>query len=345
MKKITIDKIASATKNIPLNREMEISEQISSEGGAIVVGEVLDNSKTYNQLELVSGRLSTLKSGDVVALALGKRRALKGFVGDLPSELKVGDIIHVLNIGGVAGICTSENMESVGKAIRVKVLGAPVKNGENLNISQEKLFDLSDNLNSKVPLIVVSGTCMNVGKTSVACEIISHANKNGFRIAGTKLAGVACLRDAEKMKDYGAFDAVSFLDAGMTSTIGQNDRSLKVTKGALNFLAEKNPDFIIIEFGDGIFGEYGVRSILEDKEIQENIVAHVGCAHDPMGASKLAETCEEIGVPLSIISGPVTDNSVGQDFIEKELKIKSFNSMYYNEKMFQYLLENYLRKK
>ena len=86
-------------------------------------------------------------------------------------------------------------------------------------------------------------------------------------------------------------------------------------------------------------------SPIEDKEIQENIVAHVGCAHDPMGASKLAETCEEIGVPLSIISGPVTDNSVGQDFIEKELKIKSFNSMYYNEKMFQYLLENYLRKK
>ena len=110
---------------------------------------------------------------------------------------------------------------------------------QHLNISQEKLFDLSDNLNSKVPLIVVSGTCMNVGKTSVACEIISHANKNGFRIAGTKLAGVACLRDSEKMKDYGAFDAVSFLDAGMTSTIGQNDRSLKVTKGALNFLAEK----------------------------------------------------------------------------------------------------------
>ncbi len=107
---------------------------------------------------------------------------MKGFVGKIQDTLEENDIIHVLNIGGVAGICISENINTVGNALKIKVIGAVSQNNKALNIKQGKLFDLSQQLISKTPLIVVSGTCMNVGKTCVACEIISHASKYGFKI-------------------------------------------------------------------------------------------------------------------------------------------------------------------
>lgn len=344
--KITLDKIASVTKNAHLSTDIEITSSITCEEGAIIVVEVLEDKKIYNELELVSGRLSTLKKGDIVAVALGNRRALKGFVGKVPSKINVGDIINILNLGGVSGICTSENLKEVGHALKVKVLGAAsdAEKKHALNIQQFTLFSPKENISSNIPLIVVSGTCMNVGKTSVACEIIKCASRNGFKIVGAKLAGVAALKDTERMKDYGAKEAVSFIDAGCTSTVNNGNLSVTVTKGAIDYLALTKPDYIMIEFGDGVFGEYGVMQILQDPEIQKRIMAHVGCAHDPMGAVKLAEVCEKIGAPLDIISGPVTDNSVGVEFIGKSLSLPAMNALYNGEELFHHLLQTCLKK-
>lgn len=342
-----LDKIASVTKNVHLSQEVEVTQNLAVEEGAVLAVKVLEDKKIYNQLELVTGRLSTLKKGDVVAVALGNRRALKGFVGEVPTKLSVGDTIHILNLGGVSGICTSENLKEVGHALKVKVLGA-VSTKENpeapLNIKQFTLFSPKDTLASKTPLIVVSGTCMNVGKTSVACEIIKHANRKKLKIGAAKLAGVAALRDTENMKDYGAKEVVSFIDAGCTSTVNHGEKCIKVTKGAIDYLAQKNPDYIVIEFGDGMYGEYGVRKILQDKEIQKNIIAHVGCAHDPMGATKLIEECAKIGAPIDVIAGPVTDNSVGIKFIADNLHIPGFNALYSGEELFNYLFSKCLKK-
>lgn len=342
--KITIDKIASVTKNIGLQNEVEITTEIEVANGLCIVAEVLEDKEIYNELELVSGRLSILKKGDIIAVALGNRKALKGFVGKTPESLKAGDVIQVLNIGGVAGLCTSENVKQVGHALNIKVLGA-VTDGKNLiNVQDFTKFKSADHLASKVPLIIVSGTCMNVGKTTVACELIKHISDAGYNVFAAKLAGIAAQRDTDKMKDYAAKKAISFLDAGLTSTVQNDEQSVKVTKGAINYLSEGDPDFIVIEFGDGVFGEYGVMGILKDSEIQQNIVFHLGCAHDPMGAMKLSEVCESIGAPLSLIAGPVTDNEVGSDFVQNNIGIPAFNANTNPGKLFSYFSKLCLKK-
>ncbi|MEK7172116.1 MAG: hypothetical protein AAB739_04360, partial [Patescibacteria group bacterium] len=81
---ITLDKISSVTKNANLAHEVEISKNIIAEEGAVIAVKVLEDKKIYNQLELVTGRMSTLKKGDTLAVALGNRKALKGFVGEVP---------------------------------------------------------------------------------------------------------------------------------------------------------------------------------------------------------------------------------------------------------------------
>lgn len=343
---ILLDKIASVSKNAHLPQEVTLTSKIVVQEGALLVVKVLEDKKIYNQLELASGRLSTLKKGDVIVVALGNRRALKGFVGEVPHTLAVGDTINILNLGGVAGLCTSENLKEVGHALKAKVLGAVATNSSEdpLSIKQFTLFAPKNVLESTTPLIVVSGTCMNVGKTSTACEIIKHANRKRFKVFAAKLAGVAALRDTENMKDYGAKEAVTFVDAGFTSTVNNGDKAIEVTKGAIDYLSKGQPNFIVIEFGDGVYGEYGVMKILKDKEIQKNIIAHIGCAHDPMGAAKLVEVCAQIGAPIDLISGPVTDNSVGVKFIADKLHLPAFNALFYGEQLFDHLLATCLKK-
>ncbi len=320
MTKIQIDKISSVTKNLALKHEEKLIDALSCEMGTVLAVEVLEDKSVYNELELPSGRMSKLKKGDILAVALGQRRALMGFVGDLPKSLKVGDVIHLLNFGGVAGVCTSANVQEVGQPLRVRVLGGIARKGKLLNIKQAALFKPTAKLKSNIPLIITTGTSMDSGKTTVAIEITKTLTRMGMTLAGTKLTGVGAQRDIFKMSDYGVSEAVSFVDAGVTSTANlDEDTMMGVAKGAINHLSKNDPDAIIIEFGDGVMGKYGVLPILKDPEIQKNVHLHIGCARDPVGAIGLAQKCAEIGLPIDLMSGPVTDNFVGKEIIREEI--------------------------
>lgn len=342
--RIHVDKISSSTKNVPLKHEVEISKKIVVEEGAVLVVKVLQDKKIYNKLELTTGRFSTIHIDDILVVTLGNRRALKGFVGEVPKELKPGDIIHLLNLGGVAGTCTSANKKIVGQPLKVEVIGAIMRKGKHLNIKNYKRFSLSDKIKTDIPLVIISGSCMEVGKTTAASEIIKAAAREGYRVCGAKVAGIAAMRDAMSMEDYGAVKAISMIDAGYASTATEENATVGITKGAINYLAKEKPDFIIVELGDGIFGEYGVMEILKDKEVQAHISAHIGCAGDPMSAMEMYQVCRRIGVPLHVVSGPVTDNSVGINFIKKQLKVAAINCLYQEEKLFAYLKNSVLKK-
>lgn len=327
MRKIQIDKIGSVTKNLDLQHEEYITDISSCEMGTVLAAQVLDDKTIYNELELPSGRMSKLKKGDIIAVALGQRMALKGFVGVLPTSLKTNDVIHLLNMGGVAGVCTSANVQEVGEPLRIRILGGIARGKTQLNIQQKALFKPSKTLKSDVPLIIVTGTSMDSGKTTTAVEITKTLTRMGMKLAGTKLTGVGALRDVYKMQDYGVYETASFVDCGITSTANIDDETMVgVAKGALDYLSKSNPDAIIVEFGDGLMGRYGVDAILRDPEIQKNVQLHIGCAGDPIGATGLAKICDSIGLPLDVISGPVTDNEVGQGIIRQHTKALIYNA-------------------
>ncbi len=82
----------------------------------VVVVEVLTNKANYNTLELTSGRMAKVGKGDVVIGALGHRKALFGYSGHVPTSVKPGDIIQMLNIGGVLG-CVRFGQPRQGQAL------------------------------------------------------------------------------------------------------------------------------------------------------------------------------------------------------------------------------------
>src|SRR5882757_4200992 len=122
MRTVVVDKIASVTQACGLSHEIRIATDIPSEEGVVVVVEILNNKSSYNTLELTSGRMAKVARGDVVVGALGHRKALFGYSGHIPTALKPGDVIQMLNIGGVLGICDSATPDK-GKPFDCKVLG------------------------------------------------------------------------------------------------------------------------------------------------------------------------------------------------------------------------------
>src|SRR6476646_8298056 len=106
MEIIKIDKFGSATSRLRLASELTIStDEFIPVAGDVVVVRALSESVTYGNLELPSGRLAKINRGDILAGVFGRRRALKGFVGDIPSTAKPGDKLHLLNMGGLVGEC------------------------------------------------------------------------------------------------------------------------------------------------------------------------------------------------------------------------------------------------
>jgi hypothetical protein len=336
MKTLEADKIGSATSPLKLTKTVTvINENKLPKAGNVVVVRALSESVTYGNLELPNGRLAKINRNDVLLGVLGKRRALKGFVGDVPDSIKSGDRLNLLNMGGVIGVCLGHH-SSLSEAIEVEVLGiAANENGDVLSIADNALQPTAF-LEKSAPIVVVAGTCMNSGKTVAATEIIKQAHHAGLKICGAKMSGVAALRDTLNMEDHGACATASFLDCGLPSTVDYGDLS-PVAKAILNHLNSFEPDLIVVELGDGIVGGYAVDSVLKDAEIKDAISSFVFCAGDYVGVVGGIAVLKNLGIEIDVIAGSVTDSQMGEDFVQNAYGIKAGNARRDGKRLFEIL--------
>jgi hypothetical protein len=334
---IDVDKIGSATSPLGLAKTVAlVSACESTKAGDVVVVRALTDSATYNMLELPTGRLAKINPGDLLLGVLGRRRALKGFVGDVPTSLKNGDQLHLLNMGGVIGYCTGHH-SSLGDAIQLEVIGlACDENGRVLNIADAAL-PLRTTLGETAPIVMIAGTSMNSGKTYAATELIKQATRAGFRVAAAKLSGIACLRDTLNMADHGAVTTASFLDCGLPSTVDVADLAPSA-KAIIARLNEVSPDLIVLELGDGILGGYSVDTIFDDFELLEATAAIVFCASDYVGAWGGIELLRRRGVEVNVISGSVTDSKMGEDYIRTQFSVPAANARRDGEALFELVM-------
>lgn len=331
MKRIVADKIASVTRNVPLRRDLRVSETIACEEGAIVAVQIKNAKSSYNTLELTTGRFAALKPGDVVVGALGFRNALLGYAGVLPQKLQAGETIHLLNLGGVMGHCTSYS-PSVGPPFEAEVLGQVLvfpelgsRKGEPANIAMRCAL-LSTELDSAdIPVVAVVGTCMNSGKTEACLGLIQEFVRSGLRVGAAKTTGVSLRRDVLAMEDAGAEKALLFTDFGVVTTSAQNAAALTCTM--LSELDRTGVDVIVVELGDGLMGDYGVGAILEHPDLNRRFRQIVLAANDPVGAWGGVQLMRErFGLTPCVITGPATDNEAGTRVLEQQLQIQATNA-------------------
>lgn len=322
-RRIRLDRVCSATRRLALGPEVLVGPEVVSGEGYVLAVRVRGHKSVYDQVEDVHGRMVPLRDGDVLAGVLGSRRALRGYAGDVPDALRPGETVHVLNLGGVLGRCTSGNPD-LGAPFDAEVLGAVLtlppagdRVGRPAHIRQGAIPSAAS-LTLRAPLVLVAGTCMDAGKTVASAAIVRGLTRAGLRVAAAKLTGVSLRRDVLSMIDAGAVEGLSFTDAGIVST--RDGIAVAAAKGILNHLDRSAPDVVVAELGDGILGEYGVADLLEDRELTGAARALVLCAPDPVaawGAFRLLH--ESYGLRPEVVAGPVTDNEVGCRYVREAL--------------------------
>lgn len=335
---IKIDKIGSVLKNLSIQNSVKITTKIASGEGEVIVVKALRSQKKYGEIELANGKFAKVRKGDIIVGVLGQRKALEGIVGTVPNNIKVNDVIHILNLGVVLGIAKSWNPDFIDSPLPVQVLGSIVDNNSTLNIQSFSLKPTAT-LHKSAPIVLILGTSMGVGKTTLVKEVVHLLVKEKkLRVAAGKLTGVAAKRDLVAMKKAGAHPVLSFLDVGLTSTIAKENIIVNTTNTILNSLNGHKPEFIVAELGDGVVGWYNVHTLLQDRAFIKSVAFIIACANDLVGATGLCEVLKKIGLKIDFFAGPVSNNTAGTEYLEKFFKIPGQDLRYGNDKLIKTLI-------
>jgi hypothetical protein len=347
MKTVLLDKIGSVTLNCRLPREVRVSGEIPAVEGGVIAARVLTAKSAYNTLELPSGRFSQVKPGDVIAGALGHRKALFGYSGHVPPEVKVGDKLNLLNLGGVIGVHDGGSpdlgppfvVEVLGQVLHFPFLGERI--GVPAHITQgalpiEEVLDVRG-----IPVVAIVGSCMNAGKTAAACSLVQSFAHVGLRVAAGKTTGVSLRRDILSMEDAGARKVLVFTDLGIvTTTPNTAPQAARTILTNLARGAPETPDAIVLELGDGLLGLYGVNEILGTPAIRASFSAVVLAASDPVAAWGGVQLLRDrYGIECTAITGPATDNAAAARLVEEQAGCPARNARTQAEELSKLVLE------
>jgi hypothetical protein len=321
-----VDLIASSAALCGLDHNVVLTDEIVAKEGYCLAVKALASNEKYSSVEAADGSFHNIEAGTVLVGTLGSREALKGFRGHTPRSIQVGDVLNILNMGGIIGVCTAHH-PTFGKSVEVEVLGAVVdpESSSQACITRYALTPLIS-LQDSAPIITICGTAMDTGKTQASTAVVEGLAKAGFRVAAAKLTGAALQRDVRRMKEHGAVEVATFSECGFVSSTGKN--IVPYAKSVLAKLNEAEPDVIVVELGDGFIGPYGVDEFLLDRELTALTRATLVAASDLAGAWAATKLfSERYRRPITAMVGPVTDNAVGTDYIKKTFGIKAHNAL------------------
>ena len=261
------------------------------------------------------------------------RRALRGYAGDVPKTIAVGDTIDVLNLGGILGRCTSANPE-IGPPFQAEVLGAVLafpelgdRIGRPAHI-RDRAVPPAETLSCDIPVVFIAGTCMNAGKTVAATELVRGLARGGLRVAATKLTGVSLMRDALSMQDAGRGRGADVQrcrrgeharrddGADRARALQSAGRSARSAPRRDRRRARRRHPRRVRRAG------HPAR-----QDLMALGAAYVMAAPDPVGCWGAREIMrDEFNLPITAITGPATDNDVGRDYITASLGLPAFNA-------------------
>ena len=112
-----------------------------------------------------------------------------------------------------------------------------------------------------------------------------------------------------------------FVDQYLAAIVAHDPSKLPHTATAK--YSENN---VVLELGDGILGDYHVGSFFQHPDLTRATRAVVMCANDLVAAWGAKKLMEEWGIPITVVSGPVTDNQTGTDYISRELLLPAANA-------------------
>jgi len=301
------------TRHVPPEAMVGIVQPVHKpEVGQLVVAEVLKLGKNES-LEDRTGLSGRIFVGDRIVGAFGNRYATHQFEGYIPS--RPSSHCDLLSVGGVCGKVASRH-NAVRPPTRLRVLGlVSDEHGQILNTSRFGFTPISDETpavrDSTSEVIVVVGSSMDSGKTTVAGMLVRSLSRAGFRVAATKLTGTAASKDCRFYQSCGADPVLDFIDAGYPSTYLLDPHQIAhLQQVILSRLQATRPDYIVIEIADGIF-QREPRLLLTDPTFRAQIDHVIFTAGDSLATESGVRHLVQYGLPLRAVSGLLTRSPLG----------------------------------
>lgn len=284
--------------------------------GDYVVADVVAAS-SGQEVELDSGRMIEVTEGDLLVGALGRRHATLEATGTWEEVEKDGRM-SLLTGAGLFGRCTS--ISPMIPDLTEVVYRGHVTDGDR-RIGMGDFVASPTGPVFGTPTILMVGTSMSAGKTTAARMIIRLLKQHhDLSILGAKLTGAGRFRDVLTMRDAGADHIFDFMDAGLPSTVVDEETYRERLEILLSGMASVDADVAVIEAGASPLEPYNGETAIE--EIRHAVKLTVLCSSDPYA---VVGVMDAFRARPDLVTGICTNTLAGVELSEELSGIRALN--------------------
>jgi hypothetical protein len=257
----------------------------------------------HSYIETDRERRLRLYEGDHLMCVFGNRYATDVYEG-LVLEAKK---LHLLTGSGMIGTVVSQN-RAAGRPTAVSMLGY-LADANGLRVNLKRILYGSTPEAGPVPaMILVVGTGMNTGKTTVTRKLLQALASQGVPVAGCKFTGSASPRDLYEMRATNALHATDFSDYGFPSTYGADAAELLgLADRMLDACARKGSQVVVAEIADGIL-QRETQMLIENEALKSRVAGVVLAGSCSASALYGVEVLRKAGLDVWAVSGLITNS-------------------------------------
>ena len=230
---------------------------------------------------------------------------------------------------GVIGEVQSRNSRMLAPT-RVTVLGRAVdRDGRPVNtLAHPRLVPKAvAKSRPRAQMILVVGTSMNAGKSTVAASLCWALTTMGHNVRASKLTGTASLREILQMSDAGARSVSDFSYLGYPSTHLLAERELLRIFDTLDLKIANNPrNHWIVEVADGLL-QRETALLLASPLLRDRVDRLILCATDSFGALGAIQTLSDrYGLVPDAVSGLIANSPLGVRELTDNAAVATFDA-------------------
>jgi hypothetical protein len=319
-------KRTSSLRRVPRLDEIRLRPECGGEGD--VCAFELPREGSPITVESPTGRMMEIAPGDVFLATPGYLESRRMAVGRIPAGgLIPGGDYWVLSYSGVVGELISCHSASEWRHLGcVRYLGAVCTNrGGPLNIRQFAVTD-AGGTDRNAPVYLILGTSSEVGKTTAGVALLRTLRMQGHTtLVALKATGLPAIAEIARYQDFGASQAFDCIDFGLPTTFPPGREGIGDFLGnMLDFCFSLPADAVVVECaGDPVSAN--APDLLACLRARRGELRITLAAADALGAMGAKHALAEIGLKISLITGPCTDTSVLRERTEALCGIPAIN--------------------
>ena len=318
-------KRTSVLRRVPPLEEIRFRPKRAGEGD--VCAFELPRNALPLTLEAPTGRMMAIAPGDIFLATPGYRAATRSVSGGIPAGgLVSGNHYWVLADSGVVGEVVAGSPLDEGYVGTVRYLGAVYgEHGETLNIRKFALTRPGGK-DCNAPVYLILGTSGNVGKTTAGVGVLRTLRMQGHTtVIALKATGTGSVGEIASYQDFGAVQAFDCVDFGLPGTYPAGRKDIGDFLGnALDFCLSVPADAVVVECGGDLLGA-NVPEVLARLKVRRSDLKIILAAADALGAMGAKQTLAEIGLAISLITGPCTDTPAMRERTEVLCGVPAIN--------------------